>query len=203
MSILSDQEIIELVERDGIIKPFSAELRSHKFGRKISDNEEAMLYTANPVISHGLSSYGYDVMVADHYLIYHNALATYIDPKAFDEKSFIEVSGKGYAFIPPNSFALAETVEYIKVPRDCLVMVAAKSSIARCGLVTNATMLEPGWEGTVTLELSNTTPLPIKVYSNEGICQLVFMRADKPCIISYADRKGKYQNQRGITLPKI
>lgn len=199
MSILSDTEIIKLVQEQGIIKPFIQEQVKHAQFDDWRDDDP----TQSRLISFGLSSYGYDCRVRDEYLVYHNALATYIDPKAFDENSFIRVAGKGHVFIPPNSFVLTETVEYIKVPRDCLVLVAAKSSYARTGLCVNATLLEPEWEGTVTLELSNTTPLPVKVYSGEGIVQLIFMKADMPCQTSYADRQGKYQNQKGITLPVV
>lgn len=155
------------------------------------------------LISWGLSSYGYDVRVKDEYSIYHNLFHTYIDPKAFDRRAFTQVAGDGYAFIPPNSFALTETIEYVRVPRNCIVLVCAKSTYARCGLVVNATVLEPEWEGTVTLELSNTTPLPIKVYSEEGVVQLMFFESSEECEVSYKDRKGKYMNQMGITLPKV
>lgn len=203
MSILSDQELFKLVQSHQIIQPFVANLRSERHQFDTDKNWRNDDETQTRLISYGLSSYGYDCRVVDRYLIYHNAFSTYIDPKAFDAKSFIEVSGQGHAFVPPNSFALTETLEYIKVPRNCLVLVAAKSTYARCGLCVNATLLEPGWEGTVTLELSNTTPLPVKVYSGEGIVQLIFMQADKDCLTSYADRKGKYQNQSGITLPKV
>lgn len=199
MSILSDTEIIKLVKEQDIIKPFVHQQTKHTSFNDWRDDDETM----TKLISYGLSSYGYDCRARDRYLVYHNALATYIDPKAFDERSFVEVSGKGHVFIPPNSFVLTETIEYIRVPRDCLVLVAAKSTYARVGLVVNATLLEPEWEGTVTLELSNTTPLPVKVYSGEGIVQLIFMRSDTFCETSYADRQGKYQNQFGITLPKV
>lgn len=194
MSILSDTEIIERVREFDMINPF--------ISNQINKNHSGEL-APSKLISYGLSSYGYDVRVVDRYLVYHNAFTTYIDPKAFDEKSFLEVSGQGHCFIPPNSFVLTETIEYIKVPRDCVVLVAAKSTYARIGMVVNATILEPEWEGTVTLELSNTTPLPIKVYSNEGIVQLIFLTADMMCKTSYADRKGKYQFQNSITLPKV
>lgn len=194
--VLSDLEIRNLVRTDGMIEPFEpAQVRY-----RITDGGDPV---QTKIISYGLSSYGYDARVVDRYLIYHNAFSTYIDPKRFDEKSFVEVKGQGYVFIPPNSFTLTETVEYIKVPRDCIVWVAAKSTYARVGMVVNATILEPEWEGTVTLELSNTTPLPIKVYSNEGIVQLIFQRASGVCETSYADKGGKYQRQRGITLPRL
>lgn len=202
MSMLSDIELIDRVNRDGIINPFHTELINKVIHPAYEDwkNDDG----GERIISYGLSSYGYDCRVVDAYLIYHNLVSTYIDPKHFDESSFIKVEGKGHVFIPPNSFALTETIEYIKVPRDCIVLVAAKSTYARCGLVVNATVLEPEWEGTVTLELSNTTPLPVKVYSGEGIVQLLFFKnTSRLCMKSYADRKGKYQNQKGITLPKV
>lgn len=186
MGILSDRQLLEL--GTDIIDPF------RPYQIKEADN---------PIISWGLSSYGYDARVVDEYLVYHNLFQTYIDPKAFNPESFTRVGGKGHVFIPPNSFALTETIEYVRVPRDCVVLVAAKSTYARVGLVVNATVLEPEWEGTVTLELSNTTPLPVKVYSGEGIVQLLFFKADEPCKTSYADRKGKYMHQKGITLPKV
>lgn len=202
MSILSDIELIERVNREGIIKPFHATLVNRERYQNSDPRYDAK--ATDRIISYGLSSYGYDCRVVDEYLIYHNLESTYIDPKDFDVSNFIKISGKGYVLIPPNSFALTETIEYIKVPRDCIVLIAAKSTYARCGLVVNATVLEPEWEGTVTLELSNTTPLPVKVYSGEGIVQLLFFKnTSRVCLHSYADRKGKYQLQRGITLPKV
>lgn len=200
MSMLADWELVERVEREGIIKPFNAGLVSRE---RYASNDPRLTSDTDRIISYGLSSYGYDCRVRDEYLIYHNLNATFIDPKEFNTEAFTRIAGQGYAFVPPNSFALTETIEYIKVPRDCIVLVAAKSTYARCGLVVNATLLEPEWEGTVTLELSNTTPLPVKVYSGEGIVQLVFFKADQECITSYADRQGKYNRQRGITLPKV
>ena len=187
MCLIPDWQLIELGEE--IIKPFKAS--------QVKTVEDA------GVISWGVSSYGYDVRVADEYQIFHNGNAGIIDPKAFDPNSFVTIKGKGYCMVPPNSFVLCKTMEWVTVPRNCLVKVAAKSTYARCGLVVNATVLEPEWQGEVTLELSNTTPLPIIVYSGEGIVQLIFMTADMPCEVSYADRKGKYQGQRGITLPKV
>jgi dCTP deaminase len=154
-------------------------------------------------ISYGLSSYGYDMRVADEFYIFHNAYPTeIIDPKNFKENYFIKHKGK-VCIIPPNSFALARSVEYFRIPRNVLAIVLGKSSYARCGIIVNVTPLEPMWCGHVTIEISNTTPLPAKIYANEGIAQVIFLEADEPCKISYADRKGKYQNQKGITLPKV
>lgn len=159
---------------------------------------------SNGKISYGLSSYGYDARLADEFKIFTSATMdhTLIDPKAFDNKAFVEHKGD-YCIIPPNSFVLARTVEYFKIPRDTLVICLGKSTYARCGIIVNVTPLEPEWEGHVTLELSNTTPLPAKVYANEGICQFIFCKGDQTCETSYADRKGKYQGQTGVTLPKI
>ncbi len=154
------------------------------------------------VISYGVSSYGYDMRIADEFKIFTNVNATVVDPKAFDPNSFIEFKGKE-CIIPPNSFVLARSLEYFRIPRDVLVLCLGKSTYARCGLVVNVTPLEPEWEGHVTIEISNTTPLPAKVYANEGIAQLVFLKAEEICEISYSDKTGKYQAQRGITLPKV
>ncbi|GAB6183980.1 dCTP deaminase [Thermodesulfovibrio hydrogeniphilus] len=154
------------------------------------------------VISYGVSSYGYDMRVADEFRIFTNINNTIVDPKNFDPKSFVEFKGE-YCIIPPNSFALARSVEYFRIPRDVLVLCIGKSTYARCGIIVNVTPLEPQWEGYVTIEISNTTPLPAKIYSNEGIAQLVFIKAEEECEVSYADRKGKYQAQQGIVLPKI
>ncbi len=154
------------------------------------------------VISYGVSSYGYDMRVADEFKIFTNINNTVVDPKDFDPKSFVEFKGN-VCIIPPNSFALARSVEYFKIPRDVLVICIGKSTYARCGIIVNVTPLEPSWEGFVTIEISNTTPLPAKIYANEGIAQLVFIKAEEECEISYADRKGKYQAQQGIVLPKI
>ncbi|MFH1725475.1 MAG: dCTP deaminase [Elusimicrobiota bacterium] len=157
---------------------------------------------ADGKISYGLSSYGYDIRVADEYKIFTNALAGVVDPKDFDRRSFLDHKGPA-CVVPPNSFALARSVEYFRIPRDVLALCVGKSTYARCGIIVNVTPLEPGWEGTLTLEISNTTPLPAKIYSNEGIAQLVFFQSDEVCQVSYADRKGKYQNQTGVVLPRI
>jgi dCTP deaminase len=154
------------------------------------------------VISYGVSSYGYDLRVADEYKIFTNVNSTVIDPKAFDPRSFVDFKGP-HCIVPPNSFALARTVEYLRIPRSVLTICLGKSSYARCGIVVNVTPLEPEWEGHVTLEISNTTPLPAKIYSNEGIAQLLFLEGDEVCETSYADKKGKYQRQTGVTLPRL
>ena len=152
-------------------------------------------------ISYGLSSYGYDMRVSDEFRIFHNALAPVVDPKHFDQSSFVDISGD-VCIIPPNSFALARTVEYFRIPRDVLTVCLGKSTYARCGIIVNVTPLEPEWEGHVTLEFSNTTPLPARIYANEGVAQMLFLGADEVCEASYADREGKYQGQTGVTLPK-
>ena len=154
------------------------------------------------VISYGLSSYGYDLRVSNEFKIFTNVYSTVVDPKNFDEKSFVDVRGD-VCVIPPNSFALARTVERFRIPRTVLVVALGKSSYARCGIVVNVTPLEPEWEGYVTLEFSNTTPLPAKIYANEGVAQMLFFESDEICETSYKDRGGKYQGQHGVTLPKI
>jgi dCTP deaminase len=154
------------------------------------------------VISYGLSSYGYDLRVADEFKIFTNVNSTIVDPKKFDARSFVEFTGPA-CIVPPNSFALARSVEYFKIPREVLTICVGKSTYARCGIIVNVTPLEPEWEGFVTLEISNTTPLPARVYSNEGLCQIIFLGSDEVCDISYKDKKGKYQSQQGIVLPKV
>lgn len=154
------------------------------------------------VISYGVSSYGYDIRVADEFKIFTNVYSAIVDPKNFDSKSMVDYKGD-VCVIPPNSFALARTVEYFRIPRSILTICVGKSTYARCGIIVNVTPFEPEWEGFVTLEISNTTPLPAKIYSNEGIAQVLFFESDEECEISYADRKGKYQNQKGILLPKL
>ncbi|HUY15498.1 MAG TPA: dCTP deaminase [Terriglobia bacterium] len=154
------------------------------------------------VISYGLSSYGYDLRVADEFKIFTNVNTTIVDPKQFDARSLVEFKGD-VCIVPPNSFALARSVEYFKIPRSVLTICVGKSTYARCGIIVNVTPLEPEWEGYVTLEISNTTPLPARVYSNEGLCQIVFFESDETCEISYKDKKGKYQSQQGIVLPRI
>ena len=153
-------------------------------------------------ISYGVSSYGYDIRVADEFKIFTNINNTVIDPKNFDPRSFVDVK-TDVCIVPPNSFALARTIEYFRIPRDVLTICLGKSTYARCGIIVNVTPFEPEWEGHVTIEISNTTPLPAKIYANEGIAQVLFFQSDEPCAKSYKDKKGKYQAQRGVTLPKI
>ena len=154
------------------------------------------------VISYGVSSYGYDVRVGNEFKVFTNVYNTVVDPKNFDSKSFVDITAD-VCIIPPNSFALASTIEYFRIPRDILVVCLGKSTYARCGIIVNVTPFEPEWEGHVTIEISNTTPLPAKIYANEGIAQVLFFQGDGPCATSYKDKKGKYQAQRGVTLPKI
>lgn len=154
------------------------------------------------VISYGLSSYGYDIRVADEFKIFTNVFSAVVDPKNFDPKSMVDFKGD-VCVIPPNSFALARSVEHFQIPRDVLTICLGKSTYARCGIIVNVTPFEPEWKGYVTLEISNTTPLPAKIYANEGIAQVLFFEGDEECNISYADKKGKYQNQEGIILPRI
>jgi len=156
----------------------------------------------NGVISYGVSSYGYDIRVADEYKIFTNVYSAIVDPKNFDPKSMIDFKGD-ICVIPPNSFALARTVEYFRIPRNVLTVCLGKSTYARCGIIVNVTPFEPEWEGYVTLEISNTTPLPARIYSNEGIAQVLFFEGDESCEISYADKKGKYQAQQSILLPRL
>jgi dCTP deaminase len=153
-------------------------------------------------ISYGVSSYGYDIRIADEFKIFTNINTTIVDPKAFDPRSFVDFKGD-VCVIPPNSFALGRSVEYFKIPRNVLTITVGKSTYARCGIITNVTPFEPEWEGFVTLEISNTTPLPAKIYANEGIAQVIFFESDETCMVSYADRQGKYQGQLGIVLPRV
>ena len=154
------------------------------------------------VISYGVSSYGYDVRVGDEFKVFSNVFNAIVDPKNFDPKSFVDIKAD-VCIIPPNSFALASTIEYFRIPRDILTICLGKSTYARCGIIVNVTPFEPEWEGHVTIEISNTTPLPAKIYANEGIAQVVFLQSDEVCVVSYKDKKGKYQAQRGVTLPRI
>ena len=156
----------------------------------------------NGVISYGLSSYGYDIRVADEFKIFTNVNSAVVDPKQFDKRSMVDFKGD-ICVIPPNSFVLAKTVEYFRIPRQVLTICVGKSTYARCGIIVNVTPFEPEWEGFVTLEISNTTPLPARIYANEGIAQVLFFESDASCEVSYADKKGKYQNQKGIALPKL
>lgn len=170
----------------GMISPFQA--------NQVREN------TKGGVISYGVSSYGYDVRCSNEFKIFTNINSVIVDPKAFDAGSFIDVQSDT-CIIPPNSFALARTVEYFRIPRNILTICLGKSTYARCGIIVNVTPLEPEWEGHVTLEFSNTTPLPAKIYANEGIAQIIFLEASEVCAVSYRDKKGKYQGQRGVTLP--
>jgi len=182
-------------------------LKSDRWIRKMSKEHDMI----NPfsekqvregVISYGLSSYGYDLRVADEFKIFTNVNNALVDPKRFDEKSFVTVQ-TDICIVPPNSFALARSIEYFKIPRSVLTICVGKSTYARCGIIVNVTPFEPEWEGFVTLEISNTTPLPARIYANEGLCQIIFFESDEVCETSYADRKGKYQAQKGIVLPKL
>ena len=184
MSIMPDSWIKKMAKENNMIEPFADEQKK------------------NGVISFGVSSYGYDARVSDEFKVFTNVNNALVDPKNFSEESFIERKAES-CIIPPNSFVLARTVEYFKIPRDVLVICLGKSTYARCGIIVNVTPLEPEWEGHVTLEFSNTTPLPARVYANEGACQFLFLKGDTDCETSYADRKGKYQGQQGVTLPKL
>jgi len=154
------------------------------------------------VVSYGVSSYGYDCRVGNEFKVFTNVYHTVVDPKNFDPQSFVDIKGD-QCIVPPNSFALASTIEYFRIPRDVLTVCLGKSTYARCGIIVNVTPFEPEWEGHVTIEISNTTPLPAKIYANEGIAQVLFFQSDEPCARSYKDKKGKYQAQRGVTLPRL
>ena len=183
-----------MLKSDSWIKKMSLE---HKMIEPYCENLEC-----EGKISFGPSSYGYDIRVADEFKIFTNIYTTIVDPKNFDPKAFVDFKGE-YCVVPPNSFALARSIEYFRIPRTVLGICLGKSTYARCGIVVNITPLEAEWEGHLTIEISNTTPLPAKIYSNEGIAQLLFLEADEVCKTSYKDRKGKYQSQRGVTLPRI
>lgn len=184
MGILPDHWIREQALNHGMITPFEEKLQR------------------NNVISYGLSSYGYDARVASEFKIFTNVDSAIVDPKDFSPQSFVDRQ-TDVCIIPPNSFALARTVEYFRIPRDVLVICVGKSTYARCGIIVNVTPLEPEWEGHVTLEFSNTTPLPAKIYAGEGACQFLFLKADSPCELSYGERSGKYMKQQGVTLPRV
>ena len=183
MGVKPDHWITKMSKEKGMIEPF--------VDSQIRDG----------VISYGVSSYGYDIRVADEFKIFTNVYSTIVDPKAFDPRSMVDFKGE-ICIIPPNSFALARTVEYFRIPRTIFTICVGKSTYARCGIIVNVTPLEPEWEGHVTLEFSNTTPLPAKIYANEGVAQMLFYESDEVCEISYKDRGGKYQGQKGVTLPK-
>jgi dCTP deaminase len=182
------------------LKPDHWITRMAREQRMIDPFEERQV--RNGVISYGVSSYGYDIRVADEFKIFTNVFSAVVDPKHFDPRSMVDFQG-AVCVIPPNSFALARTVEYFRIPRNVLTICLGKSTYARCGIIVNVTPFEPEWEGFVTLEISNTTPLPARIYANEGIAQVLFLEADEVCTISYADKKGKYQAQQSIELPKI
>lgn len=171
--------------------------REHRMIEPFNDGQ-----VSNGVISYGVSSYGYDIRVANEFKIFTNVFGAIVDPKAFDPKSMVDFTGD-VCVIPPNSFALARTVEYFRIPRSVLTVCLGKSTYARCGIIVNVTPFEPEWQGFVTLEISNTTPLPARIYANEGIAQVLFFEADEVCEVSYADKKGKYQGQQSIVLPKL
>ena len=187
MSIKSDKWIRRMAVEHGMIEPFEAgQVRENGAGR---------------IVSYGTSSYGYDIRCSDEFKIFTNINSAIVDPKNFDDNSFVDVKSD-VCIIPPNSFALARTVEYFRIPRNVLTICLGKSTYARCGIIVNVTPLEPEWEGHVTLEFSNTTTLPAKIYANEGVAQMLFFESDEVCEVSYKDRGGKYQGQRGVTLPK-
>jgi dCTP deaminase len=184
MSVKPDRWIRKMALEHKMIEPFE--------DRQVRDG----------VISYGVSSYGYDIRVADDFRIFTNVNSSIVDPKNFDPRSFVEFKGP-VCLIPPNSFALGRSVEYFRIPRNVLTICLGKSTYARCGIIVNVTPFEPEWEGFVTLEISNTTPLPAKIYANEGLCQVLFFESDEECEISYKDKKGKYQAQKGIVLPRL
>jgi dCTP deaminase len=184
MSVKSDRWIRRMAVEHRMIEPFSE------------------VQVREGVVSYGLSSYGYDVRIADEFKIFTNINSTIVDPKSFDPRSFVDFKGD-VCIIPPNSFALARTVEYFRIPRSVITVCVGKSTYARCGIIVNVTPFEPEWEGIVTLEVSNTTPLPAKIYANEGIAQVLFFESDEICETSYADKKGKYQRQQTLTLPRM
>ena len=190
MSIKSDRWIRRMAEQHAMIAPFEPNQIKEVNGRQ--------------VVSYGTSSYGYDIRCSDEFKLFTDINTTIVDPKNFDPKSFVDVKGSS-CIIPPNSFALARTVEHFRIPRNVLTICLGKSTYARCGIIVNVTPLEPEWEGFVTLEFSNTTPLPARIYANEGVAQVIFLEADTNdvCETSYRDRGGKYQGQRGVTLPKM
>ncbi len=187
MPIKSDRWIRRMAREHGLIEPFEPGQVRDVAGQR--------------VISYGTSSYGYDIRCAPEFKVFTNVYSAVVDPKAFDPASFVDIDSD-VCIIPPNSFALARTIEYFRIPRNVLTICLGKSTYARCGIIVNVTPLEPEWEGHVTLEFSNTTPLPAKIYANEGVAQVLFLESDEACEVSYRDRGGKYQGQRGVTLPK-
>lgn len=191
MSIQPDNWIKKMAKEHGMIEPFEENQVRH------------IDSTSERLVSYGLSSFGYDLRVADEFKVFTNVLNSVVDPKNFDDKSFVNIKTDNVCIVPPNSFALARSVEYFRIPRDVLTVCLGKSTYARCGIIVNVTPFEPEWEGQVTLEISNTTPLPAKIYANEGLAQVIFFKSDSGCDVSYADRKGKYMKQKGITIPRM
>lgn len=173
----------------------------HQMIEPFTDGQVRSVEPGGPIVSYGLSSYGYDLRVSDEFRVFTNVFNTVVDPKQFDERSMVDIQ-TDICIVPPNSFALARSVEYFKIPRNVLTICVGKSTYARCGIIVNVTPFEPEWEGHVTLEISNTTPLPARIYANEGLAQVVFFQGDEDCEVSYADRKGKYMGQTGITVPR-
>jgi dCTP deaminase len=188
MSIRPDVWIEKMAREHGMIAPFEA--------------QQVRAIGGRPVVSYGLSSFGYDVRVADEFRVFTNVYSTIVDPKAFDSRGLVAFKGP-HCDIPPNSFALGITVETFRIPRNVLTLCVGKSTYARCGIIVNVTPFEPGWEGRAVLEISNSTPLPARIYANEGIAQVIFFESDQPCSVSYPDRKGKYQGQQEMTFPKV
>ncbi len=201
MPVQPDSWIRKMAVEHGMIEPFA--------DRQVRRQEDPFHSPAGgtdaggsgAVISYGLSSYGYDLRVSDEFKVFTNVFNTVVDPKHFDPRSFVDMQ-TDVCIVPPNSFALARSVEYFRIPRDILTICLGKSTYARCGIIVNVTPFEPEWEGHVTLEISNTTPLPAKIYAHEGLAQVLFLKGETPCEVSYADRQGKYQGQRGITVPR-
>ncbi|HCU91035.1 MAG TPA: dCTP deaminase [Gammaproteobacteria bacterium] len=187
MPVKSDKWIIQMATERALIEPF--------------EPRQIRAINGDRVISYGVSSYGYDIRCAPEFKVFTNINSAIVDPKNFDPESFVDIN-QDVCIIPPNSFALARTLEYFRIPRNVLTICLGKSTYARCGIIVNVTPLEPEWEGHVTLEFSNTTPLPAKIYANEGVAQVIFLESDEICEVSYRDRGGKYQNQTGVTLPK-
>ncbi len=187
MPVKPDKWINQMATECGLIEPF--------------EPRQIRAINGERVISYGVSSYGYDIRCAPEFKVFTNINSAVVDPKNFDPASFVDVN-RDVCIIPPNSFALARTLEYFRIPRNVLTICLGKSTYARCGIIVNVTPLEPEWEGHVTLEFSNTTPLPARIYANEGVAQVIFLESDEPCEVSYRDRGGKYQNQTGVTLPK-
>ena len=213
MSLKSDRWIHRMAVEHGMIEPFEAHQVRYRAERQDNSGRQENSgrqddsggrddSASERVISYGLSSYGYDLRVSDEFKIFTNVHGSVVDPKTFDEDSFVNLQ-QDVCIIPPNSFALARSVEYFRIPRSVLTICLGKSTYARCGIIVNVTPFEPEWEGHATLEISNTTPLPAKIYANEGLAQVIFLESDEECAVTYKDRGGKYQGQRGITIPRM